>query len=473
MVTPQWLRKVNRWVGLALKAVSIPWPGYSYEYDSFLDRHRGEWYLTRKDRVDTNSIVIAVVGWVGRTFPEAPLGVWERIRDTESIVYDHALTVLVESPNPFYGGPTLWMATIADYMMTGNAYWLKVRDGRGKVVEIWWIPSMFVEPRWNDNSYLDWYDYSPQNEVRKIPQSDIVHFRYGLDPNNPRKGRSPLAAAIREVMTDNEAEDYTQTILKNLGVPGVVISPEVDTYASDKELEAIKQKYMDTFSGPNRGKPLVLTRKTSVQAFSFSPQQMDLRSLRRVPEERITAVFGIPAIVAGLGAGLDRSTFNNVGEAREAAYESLIIPMQRMLASDVQIQLLPEMGVRKRQRCAFDTSKVRVLQEDQDKLAKRLVTLFEGGLITPNEARADLGRDPATDPHADLRYVNSKLTAQTEDIDEEPAGVPLLTGGGGDGEGEDGSEEGNSPSKELEERSLIQQRIEQWLRENSDALEAR
>jgi hypothetical protein len=83
-----------------------------------------------------------------------------------------------------------------------------------------------------------------------------------------------------------------------------------------------------------------MTGKTKVEQFGFSPEQLLLRELRRIPEERVTAVLGVPAIVAGLGAGLDRSTFTNMAEAREAAYESGIIPTQRIIAEDIRFQLL-------------------------------------------------------------------------------------------------------------------------------------
>jgi hypothetical protein len=43
------------------------------------------------------------------------------------------------APNPRYGGRVLWMATAMDFCF-GEAFWLKIRDGNGKVVELWWVP---------------------------------------------------------------------------------------------------------------------------------------------------------------------------------------------------------------------------------------------------------------------------------------------------------------------------------------------
>ena len=51
-----------------------------------------------------------------------------------------------------------------------------------------------------------------------------MHFRFGLDPENDRKGRSPLAGVLREVFTDDEAANYTASLLRNMGVPGIIVS---------------------------------------------------------------------------------------------------------------------------------------------------------------------------------------------------------------------------------------------------------
>lgn len=436
--TARWWQRLGRGIASAarrtvvrLKQLGVPLPGSSHAgvvYDVYPTG--GPWWnrFRSETGADTNSIVQAVAGWVARTFPEAPLRVYDRQPGGDEVVFAHDLERLVEAPNPFYGGPQLWAATILDYLLTGNAYWLKVRDGRGRVRELWWLPSCYLEPRWDaETDYISYYEYRPNGEARRLEQADVCHFRYGLDADNPRKGKSPLAYVLAEVLTDAEATRYTQVILKNLGVPGVILSPEETQILTDDELEAMKAKFAERFTGEHRGEPLVLTSKTRVDVLSFSPEQLNLRELRKIPEERISAVVGLPAIVAGLGAGLDRSTFANFKEAREAAYESLIIPMQRAIASDVSLQLLPDFSAAPgRQQCGFDTANVRVLQEDQDQLVARLVAAVEGGLITPNEGRAKLGLPEADDDSADLRLRKIALKVVEPERPEPQAPPPAL-----------------------------------------------
>ncbi len=323
-------------------ARSVPWwGGSSYRasamgYGSIADA-RG------------SSLIMAVTLWLARTFPEAPIRVLAVQPDgVLEPVDDHPMTALIRRPNPYYSGVLLWGATLTDFVTAGNAYWVKIRSTGSRVVQLWWVPSQLIEPVWPDDgrTFISSYAYTPdggQQVVQLAPQ-DVVHFRYGLDPLNMRKGLSPLGSLLRELFTDDEAARFTATILTNLGVPGVVLAPTAETGLPLPEAQEMKDEFAQRFGGSHRGEPFVSTHPIDVHVMGYSPEQLNLRSLRRIPEERVTAILGVPAIVVGLGAGLDRSTFANYSEAREAAYESNVIPTQRLMAEELHTQLLPDFG---------------------------------------------------------------------------------------------------------------------------------
>jgi HK97 family phage portal protein len=353
-----------------------------------------------------SSTVAAPVLWVARTFPEAPPMLYRTLGNgQEEQMRTHPLLRLLRRPNPFHTGVVQWMATTTDWMVDGNAYWLKVRAASGRVVQLWWVPSWLIEPKGAETGaaddpsvFIDHYEYRPEGvEVVPVRPGDVVHFRFSADPDDPRKGYSPLKSVLREVFTDDEAAAFTASLLRNMGVPGLLVTPDSDVPISDSDAKETKAFLLEKFTGDKRGEPLVMTSKTKIQQFGFSPEQLLLRELRRIPEERVTAVTGIPAIVAGLGAGLDRSTFTNMGEAREAAYEAGIIPMQRILAEEVCFQLLTEFedetAVLDSWRFGFDLSKVRVLQEDLYRQAQRNDLMIRGGWMKVLEGRRAMGLD--------------------------------------------------------------------------------
>jgi hypothetical protein len=125
--------------------------------------------------------------------------------------------------------------------------------------------------------------------------------------------------------------------------------------------------------------------------FGFSPEQMAFDAVRRIPETRIAASLRVPAIVAGLGAGLDASTYNNTSQAAEWFTERTLMPLWQMDAAKWTQQLLSDFTSDPALEVAFDMSDVRALQEDEDAMYTRLQRAVGGPWMTPNEARSDVG----------------------------------------------------------------------------------
>jgi hypothetical protein len=278
-------------------------------------------------------------------------------------------------------------------------------------------------------------------EVRIDPK-DVVHFRFGIDPLNQRQGLSPLAATLREVCTDNEINNYSASVMRNMGVPGLVVSPKNETAIIPWGQEsAMKERFLSHFTGDERGKPLVNTVPLDITVPGFNPDQLAIEIMRKVPEERITAALGIPAGVVGLGAGLDRNTFNNYKEARQAAFENCIAPMQKLMADVLNRQLLPDFeggggheGVEtsphdggSRPFTSLNYKNVSVLQEDLNKKADRVTMLFEKDVLKRSEARAAL--DYKFDKSTDDKYWSEiEKDAEIEVAKAQPK--PVMGAGG-------------------------------------------
>lgn len=348
------------------------------------------------------SVVAAPLLWIHRNFPEAPPALWlrtgvsgeeDRVTGKGDQGGDHIMLELLERPNEYYSGSALWAATVTDWHISGDAYWIKLRDIVGRPRELWWAPSGTMKPIGSETEFITHYEYKPGTQTIDLPPEDVVHFRYGMSAENPRCGKSPLSSLLQEVFTDVEASEFTAALLGNMGVPGVLISPSKEGGTpSDDDVKATKAKFKGGFSGDNRGEPLIMSGPTNVEQFGFSPEQMNLRTIRRIPEERVTACLGVPAIVAGLGAGLDRSTFANYSEAREAAYDDCIIPAQRTMSEEVKYQLLPDFEPDdfRSFRFGFDISNVRILQEDRNTMAERYDKGIRGGWVRVSEGRRAL-----------------------------------------------------------------------------------
>lgn len=257
-----------------------------------------------------NAIIMACLGWMGRKFPEAPVRLRRVLRDgTKEVIADHPMLALLKKPNDFYTGTLMLTAALGDWMLHGNGYILKERSVANRPLHLWYVPCTTITPYWESpTSFIDYYRYAPGgSEVYELAPADVIHFRNGIDPKNVRCGLSQLGTLFREIFTDDEAANYTAAVLKNLGVLGVLITPDGDTTINPEAAAQIKAGIDARFGGQNRGSTGVIGEKVKVQQLSRPPSEMNLKELRRIPEERVSAIFGLPAIVVGLGAGLDRS----------------------------------------------------------------------------------------------------------------------------------------------------------------------
>ena len=361
------------------------------------------WSLLPRTRVDyakevgdgtRSDLVMGNVHWLMRVFPEPPVSLLQRTGEEYEPIVDHPMIDLLNSPNDHYDGMMLLSGAIMSYAVDGNAYWIKIRSRGGEPVELWWVPHWMIEPAWDrqGNSFITHYVYTPRVEKIDLDPADVVHFRFGFDPMNPRKGLSPLKSIMRELFSDSEAANWTASLLRNGGVPGLVLSPATGAEVmSPADFQTTKEAIHARFGGDRRGEPLVIPAVTAVQTFGFSPEQMDLKNLRRLPEERVCAAMGIPPIIVGYGVGLEHATYSNYQTAERVVYRSNLVPTWRTFGSTIRRQLLSsfERDIRG-YKVEYDTSEIEALQEDRTAYANRLLSEFRAGTITLEEIRAAL-----------------------------------------------------------------------------------
>jgi HK97 family phage portal protein len=343
-----------------------------------------------------SNVIMSPINWIMRTFPEAELILKRKLKDggTDQL-FEHAFLDIMETPNEAYGYEELIAAVTLSHNIAGNAYILKVRNGVGMVIALWYLPHWMVQPCGTEGStsvYISHYVYNPNGIQYRINIEDIIHIRNGIDPENTRVGLSPLASVIREVFTDDEASNYSATMLRNMGVVGAVISPKENVNLGPKEIIEIKEKFKKSFTGDNRGDPLVMTGPTQIDTLDLDPSKMGLAETRNISEERVTACLGIPAAVVGFGTGLQSTKVGATMSAMiKLAWTGNIIPTQRKVAKALQRQLLVDFELDKTLLVCYDNSNVAAMQEDKDARVKRLSDGVTKGWAKVSDARAAEG----------------------------------------------------------------------------------
>lgn len=345
-----------------------------------------------------SSVVMACVNAIVAGFKQAPPRVFKANDEgVKTALPNHRLMRLLKRPNPYYSRAKLLGATLSSYLIRGNGYIYreKADEGLGATRALYFIPDFMIEPKRpiDGSAYVSHYEYNVNGVTYRLRPDQVIHFRFELDPYNTLKGRSPLQPVLSTIFADEEADRFTSALLRNTAIPGTMIIPDTEKVkVKPAEAEAIKENFKRKFGGDLRGETMVLSFAAKVEQLGFNPEQLQMKDARRLPEERVSAQYRIAASFAGLGAGLDRSTYSNYEQAEKKSYETGIMPLWEEFAEEITTALSPEFfAADDRYGLEFDTSGVKALSENADSVATRTSKIWTLGGMDRAEYRAANG----------------------------------------------------------------------------------
>jgi HK97 family phage portal protein len=363
------------------------------------------------DLVDS-SVVMACLNWLMRVFPRARARVVLETEDGIEPVKNHKLTKLLKRPNPVYAGTQLWRLTVLSYNWSGNAYWRKVRNGAGQVIQLWYEPHWTIRPRRTSaDEFVSFYEIYRDRTWQRIDIEDVVHFRWVLSPENQMVGMGPIDSGLREIFSDNSAAQFTAAFFRNFGVFSRMISPkEGDAPLSFAEITRLIAEMQAATTGDNRFKTVGATVPVDMHEGQTDMSKMSMRESRMTPEERICSLIGIHPAITGLAAGAISSTYNNKEEAMRDAYNNNILPCYDDFAETLDIQLVSDFTSIEDETVEFDTSRLEVLKGDIVAKETSAANLWIKNAITRAQLKIRIGEKPALDG-SDDGYMHELVPA--------------------------------------------------------------
>lgn len=375
-----------------------------------------------------SSLVESAVQWLSKGYTQSPL-ILRRYEsesdDIGTVIRRHPMLELLDMPTTapdlpqgHYDGDVLAKAMIASYVVEGDGYALKIRNEFGQLIQLWYSPPGWIDPMWDSDGrkYIAYYNYRAGGigDPRPVRVQDVWRIRDGIDPQDTRRGFSPIKKVLRELAVDEYASRFTAALMSNFGMPGVVISPEGAGSITEKQATDAKGAFMSKFGGDKVGEPLVMRGATKVQQFGFSPQDLDLSGLRDVPEERVSSVTNIPAAVLGFGTGMHQVKVGATLETLvDQAWQDAEIPLQRTFARSIRQQILPEfetdvalLEVR------HDLSRVPVMQNYHKAQVETWTTLGMRGFARRSEVRRRF--DLPVTPDDDVYIIQAGVTTSAD-----------------------------------------------------------
>jgi len=381
------LRAANR-LGIVAKAEpSVPAAALMQAAGSSPKYTDASWENYAKYGYQANSVVYRCIQAIVQNFAAAPLKCFTT--SDNDPVPNHPAELIFKRPSQMMTGFRFWETYWIHWFISGNVMLYKARlaSTRG-VKELWLLRPDRVKIVAGD-SLIRQYIYTLNGVDYPIDPSDIIHDM-AYNPTDDWFGQSPLLAGLREIDTDNEATDFVKSTLENRSVaPGIMLFLDESARLDKAMQDRFKETWQTNYSGENRGRVGLMQGVKDAKVVSLNMKDMMMPDLRSLDEARICSLFGVPPIIAGVKAGLDRSTFSNFEEARKAFWEDTVEPLQNRVDDLMNAFLMPEFD--NQTYCTFDNSSISALAPVQNSKIETAVKGLGSGLFTRNEARERVG----------------------------------------------------------------------------------
>lgn len=363
------------------------------------------------DAYKGNGTVYACLLVLNLTFPEPELWPWRLVDGKEAKIPNHKLRTLMRKPNSDMGEAELMRFVITYCALGGNIYLWKQRNGAKEVISLWPFHDGDMEPVPGRDAVeglvayyvLDVGDGTMSNPYgverfdalagMAIPKSEIIHWKWMLDPLQPWRGIGALEAIAGggDIDISNEVRRFVYALLKNDAKPPFVVTMPEDEILDTPTLKRVRKQWQEEYGEENRGMPAFLEFGQKIQELGYDLQRLNYDSLRDGPDAAICMSFHLSPVVVGALVGLENSTYSNYEEARKALAQDTLRPLWRSFASEVEQGMSGERGYAGEVMIRHDLSQVAALQEDQEKLWTRALSAFNGSGITRAEYRQLLG----------------------------------------------------------------------------------
>ena len=231
-----------------------------------------------------------------------------------------------------------------------------------------------------------------------------------MNPFNYREGLSGTQAILPQICTINESARFMAAITRNPLVFSAMFSPKDGNIKLTKEQHTeLKRILKESGAGDNRGSIIVPNIGLSVEKLAWSPEELALDKVLKMPEAHICGALGISPVVVNLTGGdaVKGQARSNSEQKQKDSYQNGVMPLQKLVSRQMRRQF-PGL-FQPNEKPGYDYSYVECLQENRSERGKRLSLASGGAYMSVNEARAadnlprlgpeyDMIRNQATDP---------------------------------------------------------------------------
>ncbi len=365
-------------------------------------------------------------------------------------VTEHPFLDFMAHPNPLYEmTPAACWRLLQIYLeLKGEGYFLYEFDAVGRPVELWPLPSNWVQ----QTPYIGYPFYEVMTTggtIHRISVDDVFCMK-DLNPLDPyKRGLGAAEALADEIEIDEYAAKFQKRFFFNDATPTTIITMPG---SKPDQRRRFREEWREQFQGPfNSHGIATVDGEITVNKLAENMRDMDMVQGREFIRNAVLEHFGVPREIMGITESSNRAT----SEAAQYIYaQNVIMPRLKKREDAINLQILPFYG----EDLIWHYDDIVPRSQEFDKL--KGIDGWNAGLLTKDEARELLGMEPCSvggdifkitisDVFVGVDDNPADVTAALMEQPDDDFGLDLTTeGGGGDVVIEDEGKSGPHPQEQ-------------------------
>ena len=347
---------------------------YTIARDEGLSVDSRENKIHYRNAYENLEVVNRAVNMIVDDVAEIPYTVAEKVRGVNPVARDVRRSrvdiLLNKEPNPFQDINSFKRNLIIDLIIDGNIF--IYYDG----AHLYHLPADKVKIYTDDKTFVEKYEFDSTIDYSVNQKIHIKENSF----NSIYRGIPRLKPAHRTMVLLDNMRSFQDNFFKNGAVPGLVLkSPNT---LSEKIKERMLQAWSVRYNPKTGGKrPLILDGGLEVDSLTkVNFKELDFQESCRANEKVILEALGIPPIL------MDSGNNANIRPNHRLYYLETILPIVNKMTKAFERFFGFQLNE--------DVTGIPALQPELRDQAAYYATLVNTGIMSPNEAREALGKDP-------------------------------------------------------------------------------
>lgn len=323
------------------------------------------------------SAVFAATNLIANTIAMLPLKVLINNEEGQNETTTHPVALCFDNKKNVISKFTLLKLIVQSVILRGNAFVYIVRSG-GVVTSLRYVESGDVTINYNKQKNELYYDCSTVSNKHIMPK-DMLHFV--LNSYDGVNGVSLLSYAARTLKITNASENSAKNFFENgMNVNGLL---KVNTPITAQQKEEIRSSWNQAYNGEGGGLAII-NANMEYQQLQLSPEDSQLLASRQYNVADIARFFNINPLLLGGESG---ATYSSLEMLQNAFLIHTLQPYIAMIEAEMNRKLLSETETNL--TIILETNEL--LRIDKQAQANYYKTMVDGGILSRNEIRKELG----------------------------------------------------------------------------------